>query len=294
MARRHEIQLLREQLQQQLPSANGVAAALRGNDELLAAMESPGSYLRWLCSRMPFLERDELLEINEVLPRWDDPIHRQLLRIERDVWPGFIRPLVNAVLDQVRSAGAPLTILDVGAGAMEIERRVVSRLREHRAGAPVTLIGLDESPAAIALARENLSSSGVELIEATLADALASQPTGHIRVVLCNASAGELERLPAHSVDLLLHSFVKHHLTMEQRDWLDATGRRVARHVVEYDGHRNWPSLLTVSALLWNHPAFLSAFVISHARFETRQELLARHRDGQLRFFENGCYLCRR
>lgn len=291
-----EIQLLRKQLQQQCCAANGHVPALESHEELLLALESPGAYLLWLSARMPGLNRDELLEINELLPQWDGPIHRQLLRIERDVWRGFIRPLVNALVAQIRCECEPQVVLDVGAGAMEIERQVIYELLQRPMLAPVTLIGLDESRAAIELARENLASLGdaVEVIESTLAEAVASRG-GHrqLRVVLCRESAEAMAQLPDKSVDLLLHSFVKHHLTMAQRDWLDTAGKRVARHVLEYDGYRNWASLLSVSALMWNHPAFLSAFIMSHARFETRRELLARHRGADLRFLNNGCYLCR-
>lgn len=292
--RRDELELILAQLQQH--SAQAISAghgyALDETVRLIESLSSVSRYLDWFAHRLPQLLPDRLLELNELLPEWDEPIHRQLLHIERNRWPGFIRPIVNRLALEIAAAGRPITIVDLGAGSMEIERQVISRLRTQRLA--VTFIGIDESASAHQHARDNLANSdtAIEIIQAPLDQALdlARRPADDFRVILCQASASAIAQLPHQSIDLLFHSFMRHHLTTTEQLALDASAAQVARRCLEYDGYHCRAHLIPLSILTWHHPGFLAASLFSHARFPTRPQLRARH-NGRVKFFQNSCYL---
>lgn len=259
---------------------------------LMKALRSVGGYVNWLARRMPGLRPDGLLELNELLPEWDEPIHRKLLKVERDRWPRFVRPLVNRITDEISAADRPMVVMDLGAGSMEIERQVICRLL-HTKCAGVSFIGLDEAPTAIEHARSNLAGLGaaVELIEADLPEALAlcQLPKPGLRVIICQASASSLADITDHSVDLLFHSLMRHHLSSSEQMQLDATASRIAHGVIDYDCYRGGIHLLPLSLLTWQDPAFLAATLFSYVRCPTVRQLKARR--GTLSIHRNGCYL---
>lgn len=299
MSRRSELEILSRQLAERRPStaAAGWEYALRENAELVRALSSMRRYMHWLAHRMPTLQAERLLEVQELLPEWDQTIHRNLLRIERERWPAFIRPLVQRICKHVSSGDRPMTVVDLGAGAMETERQVLRHLIKTGHRRPVTFVGIDASADALRQARQNIATLGdqVHLVEAGLEQMIEqiSRPSTGLRVIFCRASAGAIGLLAQQSVDVLFHCFFKHHLDRSAREQLDWTSAKAARIVLEYDGYQSMMHLLPVSVLTWNAPAFLAAYVFSHARFQTRRQLRARHPAG-LHVYQNGCYLLER
>ncbi len=295
-AREKQIGLILRQLESARSAAISTRQtyALEQNIRLMESLRSLTGFINWLANDLPRLQGDRLLELNELLPEWDGLIHDQLLGVERHKWPAFIRPMVDALVHEITSARREMVLLDIGSGAMEIERQVITRLLERRKVAPTTFIAIDESASAHSRARANLAelAGQVQIKETSLEQVieLAHQPAARFRVLLCRCNASALDALADGSLDLAFHSFMRHHLLPQQRIWLDQACARIAYRVLEYDGYRSTLHLMALALACWRHPAFLSAGIVSCLRFPKREQLLMRDLE-RLQFFSNGCYL---
>lgn len=297
MSRLAELEQLLGQLeaQQRRWAGPDVAYALEENRRMLEAMRSLEGFLAWVACRLPKLIPEKLLEINELVPECDEGIHRKLLKVQRYRWPAYVAPLVGRVRQCVREAGGRAVVVDIGSGAMEIERRILAEMVRSRCGGAMTFVGVDASARAQVLARENLREMDGELeileVGPEQLPGLIGREGAGLRVILCRAEAREaLERMEGGQADVVFNSLFRHHLTPESAAELERQSRRAGRRYLEYDGYASTMHLLAVTAMSWQAPAFLAAFVGSQARFPRKAQVRERGAE-RLSVFSNGCYL---
>jgi hypothetical protein len=269
--------------------------AIEANLAIVRAMRSPLSYARWLANT-PRCAPELLLEMNELLEEWDGPIHQLLLRMERRHSPGLIRPLVRRLANLGRGREC-FTILDIGAGAMEVERQLIGQLHCISRGTRLRIAAVEPSARARKCAVENLRSLGdaVAVRQVGLGElAEAMQCTDDAararhRVWLCEGTSGDFPEGLGRLADVAFHCFVRHHLTAEQRERVDVICGISAHRRIEYDGYRHWAHPVFMSTFCWHQPAFLAAAMFSYLRYPTIAE--AQTRGQKVCRFANGSYL---
>ena len=62
--------------------------AIDENIIFFEAAKSFSCYLRWVFSRMNKIDPKRLLEINDILPKWDREMHIKLIEVEKRKYPG--------------------------------------------------------------------------------------------------------------------------------------------------------------------------------------------------------------
>ena len=274
-----------------------VAAGAAENLVMLRASRSVAGYLHWLWTRGLGLPRNRLVEIQELLPEFDAQVHAGLLEVEQGRYPNLILPLVQTLTRAVTDAAGPVSIIDLGAGAMTTERRVLGELIAQRHPHPVLMIGVDHSPIAREMARRQMTSLGDE-VEVVEEDALdlprclsdARQLRRH-RVILADVAVEDLPRNPPVKADVVLHCFLRHHLAEPAAMKLDALALSLGERVLEYDGFRNAVALAFFSAYGWRDPTFLAATIFSYLAFSTRAIIARRAGCAPLSFHRTGAYL---
>jgi hypothetical protein len=267
--------------------------AINANLSMVRAMRSPLSYVRWLAN-MPRCAPELLLEMNEVLEEWDGPVHQQLLQMERRHSPGLIRPLVQRLGSLARGRDR-FTLLDIGAGGMEVERQLIQQLYCISPGTRLQVVAIEPSATARGFAVANLGSLGnavaVRQIRVQdLAEAMrGAAPASQYVVWLCDGTSADLPAGLGRIADVAFHCYVGHHLTAQQRLQVAAACRSSASTWIEFDGYRHWAHPAFMSVFCWHQPAFLAAAVFSYLRYPTIAEV--RTRGQRVCRFINGSYL---
>jgi len=298
--RQQQIDRLTHALEQLLARPGLTAEVAAGADEnlvMLRASRSVVGYVQWLWSRGLGLPRNRLVEIQEMLPEFDAPVHAGLLEIEQGRYPNLILPLVRTLTRAVTDKAGPITVIDLGAGAMSTERRVLGELIAQRHPHPVLMIGIDPSPTAREIARRQITSLGdeVEIVEEDALDlprclSDARQLRRH-RVILADVAVEDLPRDPPVKADVVFHCFLRHHLAEPAALELDALALSLGGRVLEYDGFRNAVALAFFSAYGWRDPTFLAATIFSYLSFSTRGVIARRAGGDSISFHRTGAYL---
>jgi len=276
------------------------AYAIDENIAFLKSIKNIFSYIGWLINRPKAIDPARLLELTDFpVEEWDVKMHRRLIEIERNKHIGVGKPLVDNILAYIAREDRPLTLVNLGAGGMEVDRQVIAALLEKKYPHPLIIIGVDKSPTTHKIAKENLSSlgAGVNIIER---DRLARQELDGIKaankgitVILCKNDIFDLDKeFSVGSFDLIYHSLFKHHLPPDTRPCLDELMKKLSRTAYEYDGFRTWQVIVPQTIVAWNHPYFLGATVFSNIRFDTEPVVKARAGARSLSFHKNtGHYL---
>lgn len=274
--------------------------AVEENAAFFRAIANPVTYCRWLVGRAPKIEGERLLELADMpLPYWEREMHRQLVAVEKKKFPGLITPLVTRIVEWIARENRPLVIANLGCGGMEVERQVIRQLQANAHSEQVVFVGLDQSPVARELARENLRDVApwLEFHEVhTLGEGLLAQLKRSAQhqyvVIMCQNEVLSLSnQFAPRALDLIFNSLFKHHLGERQKEDLDAVIMRTAPHMLEYDGYRSWLVMIPQTFTVWHSPVLLNATIFSDLRYLSKQMVQARYRGDSLSFFKIGTYL---
>jgi len=272
------------------------AYAIDENIVFLKSIKNLAAYFGWLVSRPKKIVPASLLELTDFpVEEWDVKMHRRLIEIERNKHIGVGKPLVAKIVGFVLGEDRPLTLVNLGAGGMEVDRQAIAALPEKKYRHPMIVVGVDKSPTTQKIARENLASlgDGVNIVER---DHLTRQELDGIKaankgitVILCKNDIFDLDKeFPASSFDLAYHSLFKHHLASADRPRLDSLMKRLAPRAIEYDGYRTWRVIVPQTVVAWNYPFFLSGTVLSNIRFDTATAVKERAASGRSLSFHPG------
>jgi len=275
--------------------------AIDENIVFFEASKSPFKYLWWILFRMPKIDCTRVLEINDILPKWDKEMHIKLMEVEKRKFPGLIKPLVENIVEHIKKENRPLVLADIGFGGMETERQVIEKLIEDDHQQPIVFVGIDQSLSAHEIAKENLSPFKDkiqyhdidQLSDSTLKDTIKSN-TG-ITVIACRNDIFNFSKIFGQGIfDLSYHSLFKHHLNDQQQKKLDRVLQQISKKVLEYDGFRSNISLIPQTKNGWGHPAFLNAAIFSNLRFNKQHDLSlqSKQKGKKILFFrQKGNYL---
>lgn len=275
--------------------------AVKENMAFFCAARSFFSLINWLLTRMPKLNPEKLLEINDILPKWDNEMHLRLIQVERQKFPGLIEPLVEEIIKFVKANDKPLVLANIGSGGMEVERQVIERLLKDNHRQPTIFLGIDQSSAAHHLAKENLRVF-VGRVKFEKNDHLDNHYFDGVlksgsRFIVVHSQSNILcldTFLTTKVFDLVYHSLFQHHLSSNQRAKLDHVLSRVASKRLEYDGVRSNALFIPLIITAWASPVFLNASVFSNLRFDKRKDikLKAKQSEVELSFYPlKGTYL---
>ncbi|MDD5509668.1 MAG: class I SAM-dependent methyltransferase [Dehalococcoidales bacterium] len=266
------------------------------NIEFFRVLRFPLSYLWWLLFRAPRLrrERARIRELADLpFPGWQDELLETLSWFE--IWMGrILRPIRQAIIGELerlrKIKKEPIVIASFGCGGMELERQVLYQLLRSRFNFPLLVIGVDYSPAigdVISRKFANLVSKG--MLEIETVSHLGTEELNKLKeraaarrfsIVLFNTDAFELQALPENSFDLVYHTRLRHHLSLEERDRLDKLTIHLAPKFMELDDVYNIPGIMLESIFLWRFPVVLNGGILSYLRDFSKKELKAQQGKG--------------
>lgn len=279
------------------PSINQYA--INENIAFFEATKSIFSYIKWLITKASKIDGTRLLEINDLLPKWDLTMHRKLIEMERRDFPGLITPLVKRVLEILLTANKPMVLVNLGCGGREAERQVISNLIINKYDNRLVFVGVDRSPTTAQLIKENFKDlfNKVEFYEIDHLDnqklqEIVKKQKKQFLIVLCKNDIFQLDKyFQRKSFDLAFHVLFKHHLNIKEKNALDDILKKVSVSVIEYDGYLSWNNMIPQTIVGWNEPVFLNAEIFSHLRFLSKKELLDKHKNKKIIFTKIGYYL---
>ncbi len=257
--------------------------AIDENIRFLNAIKTVPSYVAWLFGRAGKIDGSRLLELTDFpIPEWDIKMHERLIEIQRRDKPGLIKPLINALVEFIKDQQGSVTLADLGAGGMEIERQLVVRLLAINYTGKLCIVGIDKSPTTHLIAKKNLAeiADRVEIVER---ETLNERELENIKVaarkniiiVLCKNDIFELNtKFSDGYFDAVYHSLFKHHLFTEQQIALKKVSQHISKEVFEFDGFRSFiPHLFIQSLIAWKYPIFLGGTVFSMLRYIKKEQI---------------------
>lgn len=275
--------------------------AVDENTLFFEACRSLPSYIWWLIKRAPKIDGEKLLEVNDLLPKWDRAMHSKLIEMERKKFPGLIAPLVNKVSDFILKSDRPLILANFGFGGMEAERQIIEKILTAEHKYPVIFVGMDRSATTHKVAQENLKGLGQNVIlrefeylnENILKTEVKKNENKQYLVFFCKNNIFELNKcFPNKYFDAIYHALFKHHLNNLEKIKLDQAIYGLAQNIFEYDGFRNWVSAIPQTIIGWSDPVFLNAEIFSNLRYHTKTDIQKNHEPrSSCVFYKAGFYL---
>jgi hypothetical protein len=254
--------------------------ALNENIHFFESTKSLWSYIKWFLERAPKIDGEKLLEINDLLPKWDDAMHLKLAEMQSKKFPGLIKPAVDRIYNFIKSQKKPLVLISLACGAMELERQLFEKLIKDNHTYPVLIVAVDLSEGALNIAQNNLSKlqNEVKIIRVNnLASALEEHKKIHEskhKVILFQQNIFNLKEVLAfQKSDMAYHTLFKHHLTTDLKNKFELVLTDITKTVVEYDGFKSWINMFPQTIVGWYNPVFLNAEIFSNLRFKTKQEI---------------------
>jgi SAM-dependent methyltransferase len=258
--------------------------AVDENIRFFEAARHVWTYLPWLILRYPTIDKTKIKELADFHLHdgaWEENLLRNLIRLEKSPMIDLVGPLRQTLLQKLHKISAqskhPLVVINVGCGAMEIEKQIISRLKEKPLPVPVIFIGVDNSEAAFSMARDNLRpfdnllNEGDELSSDLIAKLKQSDQPYTIQFI--RSDVFTLSALPPNIIDLIFYSKFLHHLPDNDKHKFKELVTKAADHVIEFDDYRGW--YLPIMSFLsnWRQPILLNGAVFSALRVPTMSEL---------------------
>lgn len=273
-------------------------------DENISFFESSRSffsYYIWLVARARKIIGNQLLEINDLLPKWDREMHQQLIALEKRKFPGLVQPLVSEICKILTTSNERQIIVNLGHGGMEVERQILNKLIKTNNSTPFFFVGIDKSETSRAIAKENLNEMAefIEIIETknldnNKLDNIIKNANKRYTVILSDNNIFDLENnFHTKSFNIIFHSLFKHHIISKaEKDKLDSICINLAHTVFEFDGCKNWFLMLFPHTLTaWANPIFLNASIFSDLRYYKKSDLIKEKKGKSIKFFPIGTYL---
>ncbi len=279
------------------------------NIEFFRAIRSPFGYLWWLIFRAPKLRRNrtKIVEIIDLpFPKWQKMVLETLSWFE--VWMRVLVPIREQIIRELerlkKVKKEPIIVASIGCGGMELERQIIYKLIRKRFDFPLIFIGVDYSPASLEVTTSkfsNLTARGLVQIKAAshlgnddLNQLKAEAAFQKLLLVFLKADAFDLKELAEGSFDLVYHTRLRHHLTLEEGRQLDKLAIHLAPKVVELDDLFSLPTVIMTSLFVWRFPAVMNGAVFSFLKDFSKGELLAKKERGWKVDFSRkpfSCYL---
>ncbi len=284
----------------QIKETESDAYAVEQNILFFEAVQSIPRYIKWLYGTRRAVLRENLLEINEILPELDEEFHSKMAVVERQPRPGIVKPVVDFVCSLVHkeSKNERFRIASFGSGSMEAERQSIERLHTERFDKPITIVGFDTSKNTREYAYKNISSlAHVRVVaEDFLTEermfSLEKETTENVLVIISGNDIFSLNKVfqPA-TFSLAMTALFLHHLPTSLRADIVSRMRELAPHTLNYDGYRNEIVLPLISVTGWGTPVFLNAAIFSSIRFNSKASVLKLHDGAEISFYKHGHYL---
>jgi len=260
------------------------------NIEFFKAIRNPFSYVWWLMFRAPKLRKNRarILELADLpFSGWQRELLETLSWVE--IWMlRALQPIRNQIIRELerlkKVKKEPIVVASLGCGGMELERQIIYQLLRMRFKFPLIFIGVDYSPSVpgvLASKFANLVSKGlleIKTISHLGADELnklkADAASRRFLLVLLNTDAFHMKELAKDSFDLVYHTRLRHHLTLEEGRKLDELAIHLAPKFLELDDLFSISGITVMSIFLWRFPALLNGGILSSLRDLSRKELL--------------------
>ena len=292
-----------------LASQPNYREAAKDNIEFFRATRSPFSYLWWLIFRAPKLRRNrtKIVELIDLpFPKWQKEVLETLSWFE--VWMRILVPIRERIIGELerlkKTKQEPIVVASIGCGGMELERQVIYQLIRKRFNLPVIFIGVDYTPASFEVAAakfKKLTTKGLVQVKtashlgnADLEKLKAKAASQKLQLVFLKADAFDLKGLTEDSFDLVYHTRLRHHLTLEQAKQLDKLACHLAPRLVELDDLFSVPEIIIISIFTWRFPAVLNGAIFSYLKDFSKKEVLAKKKGGWEVSFSRkpfSCYL---
>lgn len=273
--------------------------AIEENIIFFNSVKSRITFLKWLFFRAPNIDSSRLKELNDFpFSKWERELHIKLMEMERKKFPGMIEPLKQRLIEFILKE-KPKVIVDLGSGAMEIDRQVLEELVRQNYKEKLIIIGIDKSSIAHELSKNNLADlqDYVEIIEADILteETIDNYRSGekNLTVILCKNNIFSLDKDFKNSLfDLIFYSKFRHHLNGDEKEKLDYIVKKIGKKCIEYDDYKSWLLMIPQSLATWNSLVLMNGAIFSRLRDLTKQELIDRTKDNQeIYFFKVGSYL---
>lgn len=275
--------------------------SIAGNISFFQSTYTFISFIKWLSIEAPRKDPGKLLELMDIDEK--SPYAKDLLsslrETERKIFPGLVNPLVRRICKLISNENNPL-IINLGSGAMEVERQVIARLIRSGNKKPVVFVGVDKSPVAHPFAIQNLKTLGyeIELIENpyldddSLLDILSVRKSLYT-IILCQNDIFSLsEAFRAVKFSLAFHCFFKHHFSRDQYIAIEDSIKKISDMIIEYDGFNNRFNTFTQALFAWRDPVLLNGAVFSNLRYLKKAALKNNPGISKIRtFWRRGTYL---
>lgn len=276
--------------------------AIDENIAFFDAIRSIFKYIRWLLIRAPKIDGKSLLEINDLLPQWDESMHRKLMEVERKEFPGLIAPLVKQLSNIILGSKVPLILVNLGCGGMETERQIIDFLLKNKFSSKITFVGIDRSEIASRLIINNIKAFGdmvdffaVDNLDDTKLVELRKTSSKKYLIIFCKNNIFDLDKYFSQNVfDITFHALFRHHLSEKDRLDIDVITEKLSKSVIEYDGYLSRVNIIPQTIAGWNAPVFLNAAIFSHLRFLRKKDLLVLNKNKKILFTKIGYYLLKR
>ena len=286
--------------------------ALKANLDFFRSLYRFRDFWHWFRRERPKLDGKRLLELSDFHlsnGKWERMLQRELLEIEKWKFPDLLGRIRKEILKQIAELNQlerHLILVSVGSGSMEIERQLITKLRERKSIQKIIFFGIDNSDASLDIATDNLSDLGVKLLRISHLDQnKVNQLKQELKseqyaIILANSDALKLESyFGRKNIDLIYHSKFKHHLPDNLKNELDQMIERVAKRGIENDDLNSWIiNLGSIKANWKNRLILLNGALLSFLRDPSKEELRSDkspnwktkiYVDGYVRAYGNKC-----
>ena len=260
------------------------------NIKFFQASRSVFTYILWLIKDVPQLrkKKDNLIELADLpLPKWQKETHRNLIKLERLSFPdllGMIRKKIISEIETLSNDKRTIVLMSIGSGAMELERQIIEELYKVGFKQSIIFLGIDQSENILGLSEGNLSELIKEkkihfkkmnhISQESIDKLKEGAGDNQYTVVLVNEDATEMDNsLDEDVIDLIYHSRLKHHLSLNNRKKLDDNLMFLAKKVIEMDDICSIPIFIFPSIITWYSPTTLNGAILSYIRDPSKKEL---------------------
>lgn len=122
----------------------------------------------------------ELMDELTIPPKEMNDILKQVTWLNKKF--GRITPILDAIFEAHRRLGRPVVVVDLGCGQGDLLIQIAEW--GVRLGCPVQLIGVDQHPSAVKLARQNCTKHGIDIMEGDAIATIYSSRLGEVDIFI--------------------------------------------------------------------------------------------------------------